>query len=371
MSFLPFCVIPGYYFEKWRAIALGISYSGAGIGFIVMPQVTALLLSYLDWRNLVILLAGLVLQIVVLGALLRPLSSKGNRPKAQIGPDENNMESVTLDKMAPSSTSGDSGTIEFECLPNEPLVSGEQVQLSAREAAKQGNSWIQSCYAFKSQYDNNYKALQNSNIAERNIRDIKRTVPVAPPMNGASPKNTRSVTNRESKTTYANSCYEFSKISDIANQKFPSSRGQVDRNQIRQDLLRPFSERYFTGSAADLPVFQSQPDVTSYLMSLKSLPDAYSTTGSGGCCQRATGPLVETLKNMLDFRILLDPSFVLIGLAAFGIQLGYFVPILFMADHTSTLGLTAGQSASLVAAFGKYIIIHIMYSFDIICLDII
>ena len=354
MFFLPFCVMPGYYFEKRRAIALGISSSGAGTGLIVMPQVAALLLSNLNWRSVVILLAGLVLQIVALGALLRPLGSKGNRPKAQIRHDKNNMENATLDKTAPNSTSGDSGTVmEFDTLPNEPLLSGEQVQLSSREPAKQGNTWIQSCYAFKSHNDTNYKVLQNSNIAERNIRDIKRTVPVAPPTNAASPKNTRSVTNRESKITYANSCYEFSKIPDIANQKFPSSRGQVDRNQIQQDLLRPFSEHYFTGSVADLPEFQSQPDVTSYLASLRSLPDAYNTTGSGGCCQLATGPLVETLKNMLDLRILLDPSFLLIGLAAFGIQLGYFVPVLFMADHTSTLGLTAGQSASLVAAFGK------------------
>jgi len=74
LIYLPAVVAVGYYFEKKRALATGISVCGSGVGtFIFAPFATYLLDQY-GWRGANIIFAALCLQCAVFGALMRPLS---------------------------------------------------------------------------------------------------------------------------------------------------------------------------------------------------------------------------------------------------------------------------------------------------------
>eukprot|EP00092_Neocalanus_flemingeri_P041880 GFUD01045614.1.p1 GENE.GFUD01045614.1~~GFUD01045614.1.p1 ORF type:complete len:717 (-),score=114.69 GFUD01045614.1:192-2342(-) len=74
LIYLPAVVAVGYYFEKKRALATGISVCGSGVGtFIFAPFATYLLDKY-GWRGANIIFAALCLQCAVFGALMRPLS---------------------------------------------------------------------------------------------------------------------------------------------------------------------------------------------------------------------------------------------------------------------------------------------------------
>jgi MFS family permease len=92
LIYLPAVVAVGYYFEKKRALATGISVCGSGVGtFIFAPFATYLLDKY-GWRGANIIFAALCLQcavrltvspifakfiiylLQVFGALMRPLS---------------------------------------------------------------------------------------------------------------------------------------------------------------------------------------------------------------------------------------------------------------------------------------------------------
>jgi len=74
LIYLPAVVAVGYYFEKKRALATGISVCGSGVGtFIFAPFATYLLEMY-GWRGANIIFAALCLQCAVFGALMRPLS---------------------------------------------------------------------------------------------------------------------------------------------------------------------------------------------------------------------------------------------------------------------------------------------------------
>merc|ERR550519_2367475 len=74
LIYLPAVVAVGYYFEKKRALATGISVCGSGVGtFIFAPLATWLLEQY-GWKGANIIFAGLCLQCAVFGALMRPLS---------------------------------------------------------------------------------------------------------------------------------------------------------------------------------------------------------------------------------------------------------------------------------------------------------
>ena len=73
LIYLPAVVAVGYYFEKKRALATGISVCGSGVGtFLFAPLSTAILKS-LDWRGANLVFAGLCLMCGLFGALMRPL----------------------------------------------------------------------------------------------------------------------------------------------------------------------------------------------------------------------------------------------------------------------------------------------------------
>lgn len=64
----------GYYFEKKRALATGISVCGSGVGTFVFAPLGTYLLDVYGWKGANIVFAALCLQCAVFGALMRPLS---------------------------------------------------------------------------------------------------------------------------------------------------------------------------------------------------------------------------------------------------------------------------------------------------------
>lgn len=75
LIFLPAVVSVGYYFSTKRALATGIAVCGSGMGaFIFAPFCQQLLVIY-DWKGAMIILAGLCLNCMVFGALMRPLEA--------------------------------------------------------------------------------------------------------------------------------------------------------------------------------------------------------------------------------------------------------------------------------------------------------
>lgn len=73
MIYLPAVVCVGYYFETKRSLATGIAVCGSGVGtFAFAPLATKLLEAY-DWKGANLILAGLILNCIAFGALMRPL----------------------------------------------------------------------------------------------------------------------------------------------------------------------------------------------------------------------------------------------------------------------------------------------------------
>lgn len=74
MIYLPSVVAVGYYFETRRSLATGIAVCGSGVGtFSFAPLAAILLREFGSWQSANLLLAGLILNCAVFGALMRPL----------------------------------------------------------------------------------------------------------------------------------------------------------------------------------------------------------------------------------------------------------------------------------------------------------
>lgn len=73
MIYLPAVVAVGYYFETKRSLATGIAVCGSGVGTFAFAPLANYLLEVFDWKNANLVLAGLILNCAVFGAMMRPL----------------------------------------------------------------------------------------------------------------------------------------------------------------------------------------------------------------------------------------------------------------------------------------------------------
>lgn len=73
MLYLPNIVAVSYYFHQRRALATGIAVCGAGVGCFVFAPAGQWLLDVYDWKNAMLIVAGVTLHGCIFGALLRTL----------------------------------------------------------------------------------------------------------------------------------------------------------------------------------------------------------------------------------------------------------------------------------------------------------
>ncbi|KAG5889296.1 hypothetical protein JTB14_031943 [Gonioctena quinquepunctata] len=75
-------VIVAYYFDKRRSFATGLAVCGSGIGTFIFPPLIQLLLDEYGWRGTTLILAGLFLNLIVCGALMRDLPWTSKKQKS-------------------------------------------------------------------------------------------------------------------------------------------------------------------------------------------------------------------------------------------------------------------------------------------------
>ncbi|XP_048520513.1 monocarboxylate transporter 3 isoform X2 [Dendroctonus ponderosae] len=86
LIYLPAVVCVGYYFETKRSLATGIAVCGSGVGTFAFAPLADLLLQEFGWRGANLILAGFILNCVLFGALMRPLTypkESGEKPLLQ------------------------------------------------------------------------------------------------------------------------------------------------------------------------------------------------------------------------------------------------------------------------------------------------
>ncbi|XP_019864725.1 monocarboxylate transporter 3 isoform X2 [Aethina tumida] len=83
LIYLPAVVCVGYYFETKRSLATGIAVCGSGVGTFVFAPLATMLKEEFGWRGATLILAGMILNCVIFGALMRPLEypkDSGEKP---------------------------------------------------------------------------------------------------------------------------------------------------------------------------------------------------------------------------------------------------------------------------------------------------
>ncbi|KAI5102798.1 monocarboxylate transporter 12-B [Silurus meridionalis] len=84
LSYTPAIAIVGTYFNEKKAMSYGIAMSGRGIGIFILPPLIRLLIDLYSWRGALLVLGGIISNLCVCGALMRPV----------VGQSEGKMENV-------------------------------------------------------------------------------------------------------------------------------------------------------------------------------------------------------------------------------------------------------------------------------------
>ncbi len=375
LMYLPAMVMVGYYFEKRRAMAAGIATSGSGFGILVLAPLAAYLANEYHWRGAIILLAGIMLQGLVLGALMRPLelpTQQNSQSESELTEEEDcllaeqkvqSQEKVPIPSFAMNSRSTlhscDSlQTPSQTCLPRPD----ESVQLYRRAlqnalASKMAESTSMELQSpdddvtrkkaipagtSKSQLQFENHVIKNggkmsstqscheipahtaetasSNETRRFRFSNRKSDPDQTPAFSKAPHHRLQAS--RSKALAVRSCHEISPRAHHYRQETnPITTRQA---KLLRELLNPLHRQdiFYSGSIASLPQYKSHPDLQSYLASVTVLPDHPSQTGPAPrlcpCIPRPSR--LNGLSSLLDVTIVTNPYFLVICLASVFIQ---------------------------------------------------
>ncbi|XP_050678925.1 monocarboxylate transporter 4 isoform X3 [Leptidea sinapis] len=398
MIYLPSVVAVGYYFETRRSLATGIAVCGSGVGtFSFAPLATILLQEFGTWQNANLLLAGLILNCAVFGALMRPLvypKSAGEKPLLQRMAEEKRLQMErgsiggsyfvvqlpdgTMEKRLKAPLNIDPGvhsSLNLEALarvptvPNMPGVPTVPTLPTITEAKVTDDK-----ADLKKSENGKAIPLQPTQIS-RNVSSPAFSAQ-APglPKNGSVPffdrqrkhsTGDRSATDRFKPSLAAIKATSKTSIGSHRNDDTESgvynSKLSVAVVKEPSRMVRPMSRKdiFYSGSVLNLPQYQSQKSLQGYRNSVLSLPQSRQTGDLERqeeyalCpCFRLPASFKAALSSMLDTSLLRDPAFMLIGVSnVFGMA-GLYVPFVYIVDAAVMNHVDESKASFLLSIIG-------------------
>uniref|UniRef100_A0A0A9Y4G3 Monocarboxylate transporter 12 n=1 Tax=Lygus hesperus TaxID=30085 RepID=A0A0A9Y4G3_LYGHE len=437
LIYLPAVVCVGYYFETKRSLATGIAVCGSGFGTFAFAPLASYLLSEFGWQGANLILAGLILNCAVFGALMRPLEypkgpsckpllqrmadekrfqmergsiggsyfivqlqdgSMEKRMKMPINIDPGVHSSFNLNELVqpgtpitPVPTMPVLPTITEAKIPEQSSSSGGSSSGSAAElkmknkekdenvpsAPRPAMPRNQSQPAFSTQTQGLPKngsvpffdRMRKTSQGERYKPSLQAIKAASRPNVNSNGDLRRSMHLRLSTASGIggsrnNNCEEmmWSKVDmDTESVNFATSKASI---KARKELVRPLSRKdiFYSGSVVNLPEYQSQRSIVGYRQSVISLSASRYTRPDADIeeppppelcpCLSMPESFKSALAAMLDYTLLKDPVFLLIGISnVFGMA-GLYVPFVYLVDAAVQGGLEQGKASFLLSIIG-------------------
>ncbi|XP_035796024.1 uncharacterized protein LOC118468863 isoform X2 [Anopheles albimanus] len=409
LIYLPAVVAVGYYFETKRSLATGIAVCGSGFGTFAFAPLANMLLANFDWKNSNLILAGLILNCAIFGAMMRPLTY----PKEdKVKPLMQRMYEEKRLQMERGSIGGSyfmvqlpDGTMEKRLKAPLNADPGVHSSLALDQLAQQGGmhpvATLPTISEFKTPEQNGSSgsSSESSQIEMKKPLNKKRNTNSESdatdygadnmPRNASQP----AFTNHQSGIPKNGSVPTFDRVrKHSTGERFkPSlaaikanSRGDVGSNgdddasmftskaSLKADrpmMVRPLSRKdiFYSGSVTNLKEYQSQKSLTNYRNSVVSLTkfekehrnDVRDDVEKGREEQYDLCPclaLPESFKNaiaaMMDVSLLRDPVFMMIGVSNIFGMAGLYVPFVYLVDAAVLDGIDQNSASFLISIIG-------------------
>ncbi|XP_066259898.1 monocarboxylate transporter 12-like isoform X1 [Euwallacea similis] len=355
-------VIVAYYFDKKRSSATGLAVCGSGIGtFIFAPLIQALLQEY-GWRGTTLILAGLFLNMVVCGCLMRDLPWTSEKLKNLAKERKKNRHMKRKNRlMSTDSFSISTGTCTASVL--QPIVENNEenefdlqnhrlcnsvVHLPTyiRDGEKIPAEVLELLASNKNMYNILLANYPNLLVPSRSFSDSGR-------LNDAG-----------SSVKHANTTTQLSP---------PTAVSPKDETWwVKRSPTSPTSPthkaplRKLPGAAflKDLRIHRLSVTYRGAMLNLKryrlrasSCPDIYRnsmTTIAREKVQWFAGlwDFWDLLVDMFDFSHFADPKYLVFALSNFLLYTWYDVPYVYLTDNASKLGYSEKDASILISIIG-------------------
>lgn len=372
MIYLPSIVSVGYYFEKKRAMATGIAVCGSGIGTFIFSPLNDFLLDVYDWRNLLFLQAGIILNCAVCAMLMRPLEPKKKPKRTEVEMESMRhhfkIKAQTNRRPKNESESSAQEVKEFAKLREAKLMRENKLN---EEESDIGS--VPSQYFIKGNSESTCgspvgvpKIVVTSNEAVSNI-DSTTGEKI-----DEEAHSTEGEVKRHSGGHVAIAAHEVQPLIENGYMKVKEVKKSIHHRQVgsqqrigsyrdivahKEDFARPMYKKdiFYSGSIAHIPQYRSQPDMDSYITSITSIPGVSELPKSSvwDHCTCLPKSVVDTLKEMLDFSLLLDFNFAMLCLGNLFAMSGFYVPFTYLVDRAKILGISGTDAAFLLSVIGK------------------
>lgn len=284
----------GYYFEKYRAVAMGVAVCGAGIGTFVLSPLNKFLTDRFGWKGAFLIKAGFVLNGCVCGAVMRPVPIE---PSELLKRNKklSKQQSVQKDE---KKTQQPADSPEKKALIKETQIPKIYVSAPNGENVEQRIE--------KSVYSQDYI---NLNGVEHDPTAFAKSLPLLS-NNGISQANSRARINAAHKRSQLSIKNAYSSMDMLAHTRSLQAI-KVSTNKIETDIQEDDDEE-----------------------SIKPKT------------------LVEKINQYIDLTIFLDVIFVYFAISNFLTSLGFNAPYIYIVDQALKLNIESDKAAYLLSTIG-------------------
>lgn len=367
MIYLPAIVIVGFYFEKRRAFATGISVCGSGIGMFIFAPLCRKLLEMYSWKGSAYILAGIILNVIVLGSLFRPLESPRRKNRKIIINRGNIMNKLIEEKRRQRTISTHSLDNTIITRDNKLITNPQIVQLINNMDAKingtdkKGKTDITNLSASAGHLDSrnlvnppqvvvehvngvsngsqSYRttifnpgstmSLQPHLLVNKRLQTVKELdAPTSHCYNNSNFSSSASVQDSSPSTSQFVSQDSMCDWTQSQISELEKLQRECEAEQKRRDLARPMYRKdiFYAGSVVELPQFKAvNNNVNEYIKSVTSIPTDTDTTTDSKVpflTRHLPKPFLDVLRQMLDLSLLKSPTFLVLCVSSFLTLLG-------------------------------------------------
>ncbi|XP_003367103.1 conserved hypothetical protein, partial [Trichinella spiralis] len=317
-----------------RALATGIAVSGSGFGTFVFAPMTVALIDHFGWQGVLWILAGFIANCAVCGALLWPLPAPRGAKQGNHSTIEQQQHNIENEKSRES---------PLKILPsieihppeeaNECKNEEEEEEQNKAKNSKKNKKWTST--------DENVVPLVDAfkmrkTLSFQHISDKKQ----------AQPTTLRCI----SAYLIYNSASDNSLDSpfDRPDVFYPGSVANLP------PLLRTISsqskERKVTGTSKLEAVIEELVDTD--LLPNRMKNKKKKKKKSKRKLHHIPRTISRVLLSMIDYHLLKHPSMLILSIANIVGMLGFYVPFVFLASYSDSLGNTKEQSSLLLSVIG-------------------
>ncbi|XP_048254030.1 monocarboxylate transporter 9-like [Haliotis rufescens] len=384
MIYLPAIVTVGFWFDKKRAFATGIAVCGSGVGTSIFAPFVNYLVEEYRWQGGLTILAGVVLNCVVCGALFRPLDKTPQRvPRRMVEIQRGSIMKALIEEKKRQRTISNGSLDNCIITKDNRLI---KIDPSFFEA-KRNNSFIA---RFKESLGFSTKSLDKSkqslvipsikidhHVSNGNCAGSQPISPIYRP----SAKNMSQSSLSTSSDSGCNMTPEFiltAKSCDIIPGAMRRSSQDSDLNSCTQSM-KSVNCPPMGASVISIQVVPTPPTTRSRHRAYRSSSSrsiAYASSGNMHPSSIVSGSVmsipqysVQTidqyeekqstlrkvfylLKEMFDFHLLKSPMFALLVFASILSMLAFFIPFFFLKDKAEKENISKTEGALILTVIG-------------------